>query len=97
MLELILLGRSKANVEHTVWFTGQVLDQLARRCGLLVAEEVWIDDMHLYHRTGVSRERDPARGILTRLLVGANRLSCWAFPQVSESLGFVLRRSDHAT
>ena len=98
MLELILLGRSKANVEHTVWFTEQVLDQLARRCGLLVTEEVWIDDMHKYHQTGVSgREMGLRRRILTWLLIGANRLACRAFPQFSENLGFVLRRSDHAT
>lgn len=98
ILELLLLGRSKANVEHTVWFTGQVLDQLARRSGLLVTEEVWIDEMHKYHQSGVSaREMGLGRRILTWLLVGANLLACWAFPQVSESLGFVLRRSDNAT
>lgn len=91
ILEVLALGRAKANVEHTLWLSGQVLDQLARRCGLRVAEEVFIDEMRRYHRAE-GRGWGAGRRLATRLLVALNGPLCRLFPQLSETFGFVLVR-----
>ena len=93
ILELLARGRTKANVEHTCWYTAQVLDQLAARFGLRVVEETAIDEMHKYHRPG-TRQRSPGAGkrLATMLLVLVNRIGCGLFPQFSETLGLVLAR-----
>ena len=93
ILELLARRRTKANVEHTGWYTGQVLDQLARRFGLFVETEVFIDEMHKYHQTGPgSRRTGTVNKLAKRLLVGLNRVACTVFPQLSETFGFVLRK-----
>lgn len=93
ILELLVYGRTKANVQHTAWFTPQVLEQLAQRCGLGVVEQVFIDDMHQYH----APERQAAgfgKTLLSSSLVYLNRGICRLFPQLSETFGFVLRIDD---
>ncbi|MHC4709187.1 MAG: class I SAM-dependent methyltransferase [Planctomycetota bacterium] len=95
ILELLVYRRTKANVKHTAWYTAQVLDQLARRCGLRVVEQVFIDEMHRYH----APERRAAgagfgKTLLASSLVGLNRVICALFPQLSETFGFVLRIDD---
>jgi SAM-dependent methyltransferase len=90
ILELVVKGRSKANPAHTCWYTGQVLDQLARRVGLTVAEEAWIDEMRKYHRP--DRGKRLARRVASRMLIGGNRVACRLFPQLSETCAFVLIR-----
>ncbi|HVR70289.1 MAG TPA: methyltransferase domain-containing protein [Vicinamibacteria bacterium] len=91
ILEQLVRGRTKANVEHTGWYTGQVLDQLGRRHGLRVVEEALIDDMHLYHRTA-TRPLGPGMRLATRSVVLVNRVACGLLPQLSETFGFGLRR-----
>jgi SAM-dependent methyltransferase len=96
ILELIGRGKARANPAHTCWYTGQVLDQLARRVGLEVIEEALIDEMHKYRRAEGGLVRRLVKQTGNGLLVGANRVICWMFPQLSETFGFVLirRRAD---
>jgi hypothetical protein len=95
ILEMIVLGRSKTNVEHTCWFTGQVLGQLAHRCGLKIVDDVFIDEMYLYHRPKEQyRRKGVAKGFVTLCLVMVNSIVCNLFPQLSESFGFVLKRME---
>jgi hypothetical protein len=93
ILELIVLGKSKTNLEHTCWFTGQVLDQLAYRYGLKVIDHVFIDEMYLYHNPKEQYRRKAfAKGFITLCLVMVNFIVCIIFPQLSETFGFVLKR-----
>jgi hypothetical protein len=97
ILEMVFLGKTKTNVEHTCWFTGQVLDQLARRYGLKVADDVFIDEMNLYHRPKEQfRRKGFAKGFITLYLVMVNSMVCALFPQLSETFGFVLRRMERS-
>jgi SAM-dependent methyltransferase len=95
ILELLARGRSKANVAHTCWYTAQVLDQLARRHGLRVVEEVHIDEMSKYHSARALRGRAGlSRRVAAPVLIAFNRAVCVAFPQFSETLGLVLMRTE---
>ena len=95
ILEQLVRGRAKANVEHTAWYTGQVLDQLARRHGLRVEEEAFIDDMRQYHRAdGAGGRMGLGRRLQVRAIVLLDQIVCAVFPQLSETFGFVLRRID---
>lgn len=92
--ELLFVRRGKANREHTCWYTGQVLNQLAARHGLRVTEEVSIDDMYAYHRpkpgaVGLS----PAR-VARAALMALNFVVCSVMPRLSETNGFALERRD---
>lgn len=94
ILETLALGRTKANVEHSCWYSGQVLDQLARRHGLEVVSEDPIDDMHLYQRYDRESGVGAGKRTLRWFAVALNRIACTVFPQLSETSGFVLRRHD---
>ena len=91
--ELFFSRRDKANPEHTCWFTPQVLDQLARRYGLHVVEEVYIDEMYQYHR---SKDKVQGLGWLTRvsswILMAFNYVICLLLPQFCETYGCALTR-----
>jgi hypothetical protein len=86
-------GETKTNNEHTCWFSKQVLDQLARRYGLYVSNEVFIDEMHIYYRaSNPDRPLGFWKRFLIRLVLGFNRIICPLLPQFSETLGFTLKR-----
>jgi SAM-dependent methyltransferase len=93
ILEVLALGQSRANVNHTCWYTRQVLDQLVRRHGLRVEESVFIDEMHLYHSVRPAVNTRLAARARSFVAVGLNRLACPLLPQLSETAGFVLVRS----
>jgi hypothetical protein len=97
ILEQMVYGRTKANVEHTCWYSRQVLDQLALRSGLHVVDEAHIDEMHKYHTVTSGRSISVGKGLARRLLVLINGLVCRVFPQLSETSGFVLARRDGNT
>ena len=89
----LVYGETKTNREHTCWFSKQVLDQLSRRHGLCVSSEVFIDEMHVYYRTNdPDRPLGFGKQLLTRLVLGFNRIICPLLPQFSETLGFTLKR-----
>jgi SAM-dependent methyltransferase len=93
ILELIILGRTKTNVEHTCWFADQVTGQLAQRYGLKIIDDDFIDEMYLYHNPKEqSRRKGVAKGFATLCLVMVNFMVCILFPQLSETFGFVLKR-----
>jgi SAM-dependent methyltransferase len=95
LLELLAYRSTKANVEHTGWFTAQVLDQLARRHGLRLTDGVFIDEMRRYHQIGTSgRAMGAGKKALTILVVGINRVLCPLLPQLSETFGFVLEHDE---
>ncbi len=94
ILEMLARGKSKTNLEHTCWFTRQVLDQLAGRYGLKVVEDVFIDEMYLYHRPKEQYlQKGVIRGMMTLGLVSINFITCVLFPQLSETFGFVLKKA----
>lgn len=95
ILELLVRGRPKANVAHTCWYTGQVLDQLARQHGLRVVEEEFIDEMSKYHGARALRGRAGlVRRIVGQTMVAVNAVACAPFPQLSETLAFVLTHEE---
>jgi hypothetical protein len=95
ILELLFLRKVKTNKEHTCWFTGQVLDQLAGRYGLEVKGEEFIDEMNYYHSTAYYLEKYGRPGIVLRyMLVSINFIICSIFPQFSETVGYVLKKND---
>jgi hypothetical protein len=97
ILELLFFRKVKTNKEHTCWFTGQVLDQLAGRFGLEVVDEVFIDEMHYYHNAAYYLEKYGRAGIVLRhMLVSINFIICSIFPQFSETFGYVLKNKDHS-
>ncbi|MFH1278214.1 MAG: methyltransferase domain-containing protein [Candidatus Eisenbacteria bacterium] len=91
--ELLFGRRGKANRAHTCWFTGQVLCQLAKRYGMIVVDEVFIDDMYGYHgsKRGAPGSRLPSR-IARSLLRSLNFIVCRALPRFSETTGYVLMK-----
>ena len=95
ILEMLVYGKTKTNLEHTCWFTRQVLDQLVCRHGLKVVDDVLIDEMKMYHRPKEQYlQKGLARGIMTWCLVSVNLITCFLFPQLSETFGFVLKRME---
>jgi hypothetical protein len=93
IMELLGRGEAKTNCEHTCWFTRQVLDQLGKRHGMEVVDQVFIDDMQQYHSRLFYRGRyGPAGTVVRALVLSFNSLICSVLPQFSETLGYVLMK-----
>lgn len=93
ILEMLVYGKTKTNLEHTCWFTRQVLDQLGHRYGFMVTDDVFIDEMYMYHSPKEQYlKKGVAKGIMTWCLVSVNFITCLLFPQFSETIGFVLKK-----
>jgi SAM-dependent methyltransferase len=90
--EHLLARRGKVNPEHTCWFTGEVLGQLAARYGLRIVDQIAIDDMYVYHRS----RSDDGQGAPIRfarwLLRASNSAVCSLLPGLCETSGYLLEK-----
>jgi len=99
MLRLLTGGRDRANAEHTCWFTGKVLRQLAERYGFERVDESYADDTRYYYRIWprLKPRGGPARQAWRRTRMLVKRLClrpwiwlasllCLARPRFAETL-----------
>lgn len=80
-IRVLFTGRADPNPEHAVFFTDKLLGQLAERYGLQVVEVAYIDDVYQYYK---KKKWWP--------FLALNYLLCRIRPQLSETIGVVLRR-----
>jgi 2-polyprenyl-3-methyl-5-hydroxy-6-metoxy-1,4-benzoquinol methylase len=86
--QLLFLGRMDVNLQHTCWFTPEVIAELSRRGHLQVIDVVYIDDENIYNN-----QCFPSRSIFVWPALIINYLFCRIRPLFSESLGFVLQHT----
>jgi len=109
MIRLLTSGRDRANVQHTCWFTGKVLRQLAERYGFEPTDESYADDTRYYYRLWprikarggpVRRAWRRARMLVKRLAIRPwiwlTSLLCLPRPRLAETLcmAFQLKQDD---
>ena len=102
-MRVFLKGSAGANKQHTCWFTGKVLSQLAERHGFEVAEEAYVDDTRLFYPWSKKQTggwfrrawrhvgRGLAMGLLWKPIVLVNSLYCRLRPRYAETLCLALR------
>ncbi|MBN1555541.1 MAG: class I SAM-dependent methyltransferase [Phycisphaerae bacterium] len=86
-LRVLLKGQAGANKEHTCWFTAKVLRQLARRHGLVVAEEAYLNDTRLFYPwTKPVKAGSPTRRLFRHVNRMAGMLLIWKPAVLAQSL-----------
>ena len=109
-LRILLKSHAGSNREHTCWFTGKVLRQLAGGGGLEVVEEAFVDDTRLFYPWFKRQKRcSPARRVLrnvgrflSMLLIWrpallAQSILCRFRPRLSETVCMAFRVADKKT